>query len=550
MYEDEGFSGGNLNRPDLKKMMEAARQRRFKAIIVYRLDRISRNISDFSSLIEELSRLDIAFISIREQFDTGTPMGRAMMYIASVFSQLERETIAERIRDNMHELAKIGRWLGGTTPTGYASESVQKVTIDGKAKKACKLKLIPEEAEIVRLIYSLYIEHDSLTSVEAELIKRGLKTKNNKLFTRFSIKSILQNPVYMIADVNAYDFFIKENADLNSAKDEFDGVHGMMVYNRTRQEKGKAVTYLPPDEWIAAVGLHPGIIPGKTWISVQDSLNRNKCKAYRKPRNNEALLTGLLYCACGSRMYPKISKRKTADGKPIYTYVCKLKERSKRTLCNSKNANGNTLDMAVIEQIKLLEDDKGSFIDQLEQSRKFYTGNREAYNDQLASIQEEKAEVERKIDGLVDSIAELGDSAAKNRVAKRIEQLNQKSVDLDSRIHELECLTSQHALSDIEFDVMRQLLSVFKTSIDEMSIEQKRTAIRTLVRKVVWDGVNAHIILFGALDDDIEYPPLSRLSKETDAAEDDTEELERFSNVDYEDDDAILTKTHWGEDSK
>lgn len=550
VYEDEGFSGGNLNRPDLKKMMEAARQRRFKAIIVYRLDRISRNISDFSSLIEELSRLDIAFISIREQFDTGTPMGRAMMYIASVFSQLERETIAERIRDNMHELAKIGRWLGGTTPTGYASESVQKVTIDGKAKKACKLKLIPEEAEIVRLIYSLYIEHDSLTSVEAELIKRGLKTKNNKLFTRFSIKSILQNPVYMIADVNAYDFFIKENADLNSAKDEFDGVHGMMVYNRTRQEKGKAVTYLPPDEWIAAVGLHPGIIPGKTWISVQDSLNRNKCKAYRKPRNNEALLTGLLYCACGSRMYPKISKRKTADGKPIYTYVCKLKERSKRTLCNSKNANGNTLDMAVIEQIKLLEDDKGSFIDQLEQSRKFYTGNREAYNDQLASIQEEKAEVERKIDGLVDSIAELGDSAAKNRVAKRIEQLNQKSVDLDSRIHELECLTSQHALSDIEFDVMRQLLSVFKTSIDEMSIEQKRTAIRTLVRKVVWDGVNAHIILFGALDDDIEYPPLSRLSKETDAAEDDTEELERFSNVDYEDDDAILTKTHWGEDSK
>lgn len=550
VYEDEGFSGGNLNRPDLKKMMEAARQRRFKAIIVYRLDRISRNISDFSSLIEELSRLDIAFISIREQFDTGTPMGRAMMYIASVFSQLERETIAERIRDNMHELAKTGRWLGGTTPTGYASESVQKVTIDGKAKKACKLKLIPEEAEIVRLIYSLYIEHDSLTFVEAELIKRGLKTKNNKLFTRFSIKSILQNPVYMIADVNAYNFFVKENADLNSAKDEFDSVHGMMVYNRTRQEKGKAVTYLPPDEWIAAVGLHPGIIPGKTWISVQDSLNRNKCKAYRKPRNNEALLTGLLYCACGSRMYPKISKRKTADGKPIYTYVCKLKERSKRTLCNSKNANGNTLDMAVIEQIKLLEDDKGSFIDQLEQSRKFYTGNREAYNDQLASIQEEKAEVERKIDGLVDSIAELGDSAAKNRVAKRIEQLNQKSVDLDSRIHELECLTSQHALSDIEFDMMRQLLSVFKTSIDEMSIEQKRTAIRTLVRKVVWDGVNAHIILFGALDDDIEYPPLSRLSKETDAAEDDTEELERFSNVDYEDDDAILTKTHWGEDSK
>ena len=114
VFEDEGFSGGNLNRPGFKRMMEAARDRRFQAVVVYRLDRISRNISDFSTLIQELGRLGIDFVSIRENFDTSSPMGRAMMYIASVFSQLERETIAERIRDNMHELAKTGRWLGGT----------------------------------------------------------------------------------------------------------------------------------------------------------------------------------------------------------------------------------------------------------------------------------------------------------------------------------------------------------------------------------------------------------------------------------------------------
>ena len=96
----------------------------FAAIVVYRFDRISRNIGDFAKLIEDLGDRHIDFISIREQFDTSYPMGRAMMYIASVFSQLERETIAERIRDNMHELSKTGRWLGGTTPTGYASESL------------------------------------------------------------------------------------------------------------------------------------------------------------------------------------------------------------------------------------------------------------------------------------------------------------------------------------------------------------------------------------------------------------------------------------------
>ena len=199
VFEDEGFSGGNLNRPDFKKMMTAAKERKIRAIVVYRLDRISRNISDFSSLIEELGRLGIDFVSIRESFDTSSPMGRAMMYIASVFSQLERETIAERIRDNMHELAKTGRWLGGTTPTGYASESVRSITVDGKTKKACKLKLLPDEAEIIYKIFDLYEQNDSLTMTETELLRQGVKTKTGRSFTRFSIKSILQNPVYLIA---------------------------------------------------------------------------------------------------------------------------------------------------------------------------------------------------------------------------------------------------------------------------------------------------------------------------------------------------------------
>ena len=166
VFEDEGFSGGNLNRPDFKKMMTAAKDRKFKAIVVYRLDRISRDISDFSSLIEELGRLGIDFVSIRESFDTSSPMGRAMMYIASVFSQLERETIAERIRDNMHELAKTGR-----------------------------------------------------------------------SFTRFSIKSILQNPVYLIADKDAYQYFVDNEAELFAPESDFDGIPAQS------QEKGQVILH-------------------------------------------------------------------------------------------------------------------------------------------------------------------------------------------------------------------------------------------------------------------------------------------------------------------
>jgi site-specific DNA recombinase len=115
IYEDEGFSGKNIERPKFQAMLRDAKDKKFDILICYRLDRVSRNIADFAALIQELEKYNISFISVSEQFDTSTPMGRAMMYIASVFAQLERETIAERIKDNMLELAKTGRWLGGRT---------------------------------------------------------------------------------------------------------------------------------------------------------------------------------------------------------------------------------------------------------------------------------------------------------------------------------------------------------------------------------------------------------------------------------------------------
>ena len=505
VFEDEGFSGGNLNRPDFKKMMTAAKDRKFKAIVVYRLDRISRNISDFSSLIEELGRLGIDFVSIRESFDTSSPMGRAMMYIASVFSQLERETIAERIRDNMHELAKTGRWLGGTTPTGYASESVKSITVDGKTKKACKLKLLPDEAEIIYKIFDLYEQYDSLTMTETGLLRQGIKTKTGRSFTRFSIKSILQNPVYLIADKDAYQYFVDNEAELFAPESDFDGVRGVLAYNRSDQEKGRATVYNPISEWIVSVGEHPGIISSNRWIRVQESLERNKSKSYHKSRGNEALLTGLLWCSCGSRMYPKVTGRKTADGQVVFPYMCKLKERSRRELCNVRNANGNLLDAAICEQVKHLADHSSDFMKQLEKAKSAHAGNRSEFETKLSSLRKEQAETQRKINALIDSLADFGDSTAAVHLKKRIEELNGQDAALSSRIQELERLTDEGVLAGMEFDLMRQLLTVFHDNIDDMTVTQKRAAIRTVVRKVVWDGKVAHVVLFGSSEDEIDW---------------------------------------------
>ena len=554
VFEDEGFSGGNLQRPAFKRMMDEVRKRRFKAIVVYRLDRISRNISDFTGLIDELTKLDVAFVSIKEQFDTGTPMGRAMMFIISVFSQLERETIAERIRDNMHELAKTGRWLGGNTPTGFESGAVSKITIDGKERKSYKLIPIPEEIEIPKMIFDLYLETDSLTAVEAELLRQRIKTKQGKDFTRFAIKAILQNPVYMVADEDAYHYFAEREAEICFPKEAFDGSCGIMAYNRTNQEKGRTTQLLPVSEWIIALGKHPGVVPSKNWIKVQESLDRNKSKAYRKPRNNEALLTGLVYCACGERMYPKLTQRKTSDGDLIYTYVCKMKERSKRERCNRRNANGNILDAAIIEQIKSLTAHDSDFVSQLAKSREFYTGKREQYEKQLEDLRAEYAKNEQTVNGLIDSLGMVGDSIARPRVLKRIEELTDINREVQNRIYELEGLVDTNALGDEEFDLLRQMLAMFRSSIDDMSVEEKRAAIRTVVRKVIWDGVNAHVVLFGADENEIEFPDMvDRLAHiDEESGEEDT--LEAFLDVDYEDSEgeyaASDSKSPWGEDSK
>lgn len=536
IYEDEGFSGANLKRPAFQKMIEAVKKRQISAVIVYRLDRISRNISDFAGLIEELSRLNVAFVSIREQFDTGTPMGRAMMYIASVFSQLERETIAERIRDNMHELAKTGRWLGGITPTGYSSESVKSVTVDGKTKKSCKLALIPDEAEIVRTVFSLFLESHSLTVTEAELMKRHVITKNGNFFTRYSIKNILQNPVYLIADEDAYRYFTDSDADLFSDRAAFDGIHGILAYNRTDQQKGRATVINPINEWIVSVGKHPGIISSKEWITAQAILNQNKSKSFRRPRKNEALLTGLIYCRCGSRMHPKLTKRTMSDGTPLYSYVCMMKERSRASVCASKNAAGNALDLAIIEQIKQLSEDNSVLVQQLERCRKQYTSGQATNEEQLSALKKEKAAQEKKITGLVDSLAELETSSARSHIIKRIETVQQEIDSLTVRIQDLEALNDQNTISDMEFEVMRQMLTVFGSTIDEMGVEQKRSAIRSLVRKVVWDGENAHVVFFGASEEEIEYPDITQFYSQEPAAPTDSDELSEFADVDYNDD--------------
>ncbi|MCL2565746.1 MAG: recombinase family protein [Defluviitaleaceae bacterium] len=329
IYEDEGFSGAHINRPEFIKMMQEARVYKFHTIICYRLDRISRNISDFAKLIDELNSLGIAFISIKEQFDTGSPLGRAMMYIASVFSQLERETISERIKDNMDELAKDGRWLGGVTPTGYQSVKVME---NNKYKQI--LKLIPKEGEIVNLVFEIFQNNRSLVKTADCINKKGFTTKNNKPFTSVSIKGILENPIYMKADIDAYHFLNEMGLQIYADISSFNGKNGIMAYKKTLQKPGKAHQKLEPAKWIISVGQHEGIIKGEKWAEIYNFLNTPIVK------NDYALLSGVIKCGlCGS----KFNTKKRSD-KPDFYYICVKK-------CGVKNLSGKKADEKVLENL-------------------------------------------------------------------------------------------------------------------------------------------------------------------------------------------------------
>lgn len=326
IYEDEGYSGKNTARPMFIKLTADIKDKKLDYVVCYRLDRMSRSVSDFSALVEMMNRNKTGFICIKEEFDTSKPMGKAMMYIASVFSQLERETIGERVRDNMLMLAKNGRWLGGNTPMGYDSVKEHYTCGDGRTKYACFLKHNEDMAR-VKKIFDVFIKTGSPTKTADIINSMGMRTKNGLKFTALAVKDIISNPVYCTADKEAFNYFenkgIKVNGDISK--------NGLISYNKNN---GKNV--------ILAVGKHRPAIEGILWVEAQNIL-RESGVIQRGLIRGEALASGSVICGkCGERMYAV--KR---SGNRGFDYICRGKRKKKA--CTCKNLNGNRAD----EQIKM-----------------------------------------------------------------------------------------------------------------------------------------------------------------------------------------------------
>ena len=469
IYKDEGWSGGNINRPQFTKLMNDAKLKRFTALICYRLDRIARNVADFSSTYKILEENKIAFISITEQFDTNSIMGRGMINIAATFAQIERETIAERIKDNMLELSRTGRWLGGTPPLGFKS-----VQITENNKKMYKLEVVEEEMEIVRLIYRLYPQYKSTVPIARYLVSNHIKGKNGGDFSRNTVLQILKNPVYCFSDDEAIKYFKNKDSTLNcTANKEL----GLMVYNKRKGGKKEN----PIDEWIIATGKHPGIISGTAWVNCQNILEEIKSKSSpRKATGNKFLLSGLLKCArCGASM---CSWSRTNKGIYYRSYRCELKTRSANR-CDSKMINAEELENFIIELCKNIN------MEEIIDAKKNKSNNNTSFKKELTLLNKSLNENEKLLQGLIKKLALLNDIDILSMLQTEIKKIKAENENINKRINEINL-----SMFDVEDEYKNQQIllqshKLFKDTIDLVKdVEVKRNIIMSFIEYFTYNS--------------------------------------------------------------
>lgn len=292
VYTDKGYSGKNTDRPQFLKMMNDIKTGLIDRVIVYRLDRLSRSITDFGHMWEELSRYHVSFTSVSEKFDTDTPAGRAMLYIIMVFAQLERETIAERVKDNYYERTKYGTWLGGPAPFGF---NTGRIISGGKSVPSL---IANKEITTVEKIFQSYIQDGcSLGSIAKMLSEEGISCGKRKNWDSTAISRILRNPVYAMADIDVYIYYRDKGITrFANSIEEFNGTHSAQV---TGKRDAATRKYSDFKDHIVSLTNFPGIIPSGIWLKCQHKLDRNmQLKNSGKGKNS--WLTGLLKCAgCG-----------------------------------------------------------------------------------------------------------------------------------------------------------------------------------------------------------------------------------------------------------
>lgn len=320
---DEGFSGGNTFRPGYQKMLQDIQSGNINMVVCYMIDRISRNISDFCNFYTVLQEKNCRFVSVKEQIDDSTAMGRAMLYICQVFANLERDNITERITDNLGYLASEGYWFSGTPPYGYRTK---KIMVNGKQHST--IEKDPDTIDFYYMLVNMFLSGKSICGMQTYFKQNSIKTPRGSFLGTATIHVILSNPVYASNDTAIYDYFTSLGSKIPYEREEFDGKHGITVGGRKRTKNGCGTK---PDQWTIYIGKHEPLISGEKWVSIQKRFGTNLMFKTRK--HDVGLLRGVLKCkCCGNNM--SVSSRTLRDtGNIGGHYYCNMKKQKGKEYC-------------------------------------------------------------------------------------------------------------------------------------------------------------------------------------------------------------------------
>lgn len=309
-FVDNGFSGGNTDREGFQKMMRLIERGKISKVIVYRLDRISRSLTDFVGILDTLKRHNVQFVSSQESFDTSSPYGEMIVKILMVFAEFERQSIIERVTQAYAHRSEKGFYMGGRKPYGF---TLTDTVIHGIKTKM--LSPVDTEIEQIKYIYESYaVGGVSLRRLMDNLIQNHLfPTEGN--WSTAKLSAILQNPIYVQADNDVYEYFARHNTNIISDVSEFDGVHGLQLYGKTKHSS---------EDWSdlkIVVMKHEGVIPSAVWLGCQKKLAKNK-QIGKSLSNTTSWLGGKLVCKSCDRTMTVTKGGLHSDGSRTRYFSC------------------------------------------------------------------------------------------------------------------------------------------------------------------------------------------------------------------------------------
>jgi site-specific DNA recombinase len=438
-YDDGGFTGANMDRPALQKLLQDVRDGLVDCVMVYKVDRLTRSLLDFARIMEVLDKHGVSFVSVTQQFNTTSSLGRLTLNILLSFAQFEREMIAERTRDKMSAARRKGRWIGGIPMLGYDI-----------SERGGALVVNEDEASRVRAIFNLYLEHGSLIPVVQELNRRGWRmkqwtTRKGRLagggpFTKNRLYNLLTNRVYV-------------------GKIEFGGE----VYD----------------------GEHEAILDPEVWQRVQDRLHFNGRTGGRQVRNKYgAVLKGILRCAsCEAGMVHTYTQK--TPHKLYRYYVCANAHQKGYNQCPTRSVSAPAIEQAVIEQIRGIAANPG-VVDRVVES----LGEQRVAD--IETLEREKRLIERELERLGQELAGLVRTGGKLAV-DRMAEVQERATLLERKLREVRDQLAEWVGQTVDVADVRRTLREFDRLWAEMTPREQEKFVKTLVAQVAYDGRSGEV---------------------------------------------------------